>query len=188
MKSMKFIFLYAIVIIAILVIIVMREGWFSSRLNEAPTSSAIPRDFKECVAAGMPIQESYPRQCRVSNNVVYTEYIGNELEKNDLITIEYPRPNAVVENTFIVKGQARGYWYFEASFPITVIDLKGNEIAKSIAQAQGEWMTENFVPFSSRLEIPKTFSGEAKLLLHKDNPSGEARNDDQLEIPIVVAQ
>ena len=185
---MKFIVLYAVVIIAIFAVIAIREDWFLKDSATTPTLVNNPKNFKECVAAGMPIQESYPRQCRASNNTVFSEDIGNEFEKSDLIIAETPRPNSVVGNTFTVKGQARGYWYFEASFPITVVDLNGKQIGQSIAQAQGEWMTEEFVPFSTVLEITKTFSGEAKLLLHKDNPSGEAKNDDQLEIPIIISQ
>ncbi len=184
---MKFIGIYAVVICAIFFVIAMREGMFSLQTDKAQTTKTIPKNFKECVAAGMPIQESYPRQCRVSETVVFTENIGNELEKSNLIVAESPRPNAIVGNTIKLNGQARGPWYFEASFPVTVVDMQRNVLTSAIAQAQGDWMTENFVPFSSTVTIPSSFSGEAILILHKDNPSGDPTRDDQLEIPIFVS-
>ena len=43
--------------------------------------------------------------------------IGNELEKADMIRVDAPRPNQVIQSPLTVKGEARGAWFFEASFP-----------------------------------------------------------------------
>jgi hypothetical protein len=104
----------------------------------------------------------------------------------DLITVELPFPGAVVGKTFSVVGTARGSWFFEASFPIVVIDENKNEIATGIAQAEGEWMTENFVPFTSEILIPESFIGPATLMLKKDNPSGLPENDASISFPIII--
>ncbi len=104
----------------------------------------------------------------------------------DLITVELPFPDAVVGKTFSVVGTARGAWFFEASFPIVVIDENKNEIASGIAQAQGEWMTENFVPFTSEILIPESFIGPATLILKKDNPSGMPENDASISFPVTI--
>ena len=140
--------------------------------------------FEECAAAGNPIMESYPRQCR-ANNKTFAEYIGNELEKTDLIQIENPRPNQLIESPLTITGTARGNWFFEATFPVVLQDANGNVLAQHYATAQGEWMTVDFVPFSIELTFTKPQTKTGLLLLQKDNPSGLPENDDQLEVPVV---
>jgi len=106
---------------------------------------------------------------------------------SDLIQVDSPKPNQTIQNHFIVKGQARGYWYFEASFPIKLVDLSGNVIGQAIAQAQGDWMTENFVPFESTLNFDiATTTMPAILILHNDNPSGLPENDKEVRIPVIL--
>lgn len=141
--------------------------------------------FETCVAAGNPVMESYPRQCQ-ANGEVFVEYIGNELEKLDLIVLDNPRPNQEIESPLVVRGRARGYWFFEGDFPVILVDWDGLIISQGIAQAQGEWMNEDFVEFEAVLEFEKpSFDSRGSLILQKDNPSGLPENDDALEIPIV---
>lgn len=105
----------------------------------------------------------------------------------DLITVDAPQPNAQVGlTTLTATGKARGYWYFEASFPVALRDQSGATIAQAPAQAQGEWMTEEFVPFSVTLTYPPQPAGSTgTLVLRNDNPSGEPANDKQIEVPVV---
>lgn len=140
--------------------------------------------FEECVTAGNPVMESYPRRCR-ANERLFVENIGNELEKSDLIRIESPRPNQIIKSPLKITGEARGYWFFEASFPVVLTDWDGKIIAEYYATAQDEWMTEDFVPFEAILEFEKPAYGDnGFLILRRDNPSGLPENDDALEIPI----
>jgi hypothetical protein len=141
--------------------------------------------YDECVAAENIVQESYPSICRTPNGKSFTQDIGNELEKTDLITIENPRPNAVITSPLIIFGQARGSWFFEASFPIKLYDQNNKLIAQAIAQAQGEWMTEEFVNFKAEMKFTAPASNKGTLILEKDNPSGLRENDDQLIVPII---
>ena len=110
----------------------------------------------------------------------------------DLIHVAIPKENQVITSPFIVKGEARGTWYFEASFPLVLVDWDGRIIAQSHAQAQSEWMTEDFVPFEGKIEFAKPYSEGAPdfmkrgtLIFQKDNPSGLPQFDDAIEIPIV---
>jgi len=144
--------------------------------------------FEECIAVADFIMESYPRQCRVDGKT-FVEDIGNELEKTDLIQVSNPRPNQEIESPFVVTGQARGYWFFEASFPVVLVNWDGLIIAQGIAQAKGEWMTEDFVEFEATLEFERpTYSDKGTLILRKDNPSGLPENDDALEIPVIFKE
>ncbi len=142
-------------------------------------------DFNACVAMGNPVMESYPRQCAY-NGQTFVEELGNTIEKMDKISLESPRPNDVVSSPLLIKGQARGNWFFEASFPIVIVDWDGLIIGSAIAQAQGDWMTEDWVDFTATLEFtPNTaVSNRGALILQRDNPSGLPEFDDALEIPV----
>ncbi len=103
----------------------------------------------------------------------------------ELIRVTTPVPGALVQSPLIVSGEARGNWYFEASFPIRLLDSEGKELAVSVAQAQGEWMTTEFVPFETKLIFISPPRGHAgTLVLEKDNPSGLSEYDDELRIPV----
>ncbi len=146
-----------------------------------------PSNFAECVAAGNPVMESYPRQCNTPSGGHFVEDIGNELEKQDLIQAAFPRPGSRITSPLVAEGEARGNWYFEASFPISIHKADGTQIGQGYAQAQGEWMTTEFVPFQSiSIEFEPQPAGSAgTVILHKDNPSGLPEHDDELRIPVV---
>jgi|GEM_PF-1484463 hypothetical protein len=145
--------------------------------------------FEDCLALGNPVMESYPRQCRYQDKN-FTENIGNELDKANLIMLETPRPNQVVVSPLQIKGKARGTWYFEASFPIELKDSNDKIIAQGIATAKSDWMTEEFVPFEATLNfIADTNASNERgtLILRKDNPSGLPEHEDSLEIPVILS-
>ena len=109
---------------------------------------------------------------------------GNQEDKKQLIVVYEPSENAIISSPLVVKGEARGNWYFEAVFPIRLIDSTGKELGHSIATAQGEWMTENFVPFTSTLTFNAPSDGQGTLILEKSNPSGLAENAQELRISV----
>lgn len=148
--------------------------------SPAPTITS----FEDCAAAGHPVMESYPRQCVVPGGATFTKDIGNALEKENLIRATAPRPGDLVSGTITIEGEARGTWYFEASFPVRIVDETGNVLVQHYAQAQGEWMTEDFVPFRALLTIPPTTATKGTLILEKDNPSGLPEHADELRIPV----
>ena len=150
--------------------------------GEAPRP--IINNFKECVSAGYPVLESYPRQCKTPDGKSFTEDIGNELEKSDLIKIDNPRPNQIIESPLFVKGEARGNWYFEASFPAKLFDDNGFLLGITPAQALGNWMTEDFVPFNVILPFAVPSTSKGRLILEKDNPSGLPEYANELRIPV----
>ena len=101
------------------------------------------------------------------------------------IYVSYPRNDDKISTPLIIKGEAKGTWYFEASFPVVLTDWDGKIIAQGVAKAESDWMTTNFVPFTVTLNFTKPSYGQnGFLILKKDNPSGLSQNDDSLEIPI----
>ncbi len=146
-----------------------------------PTGTA--SNFEECVAQGNPVMESWPRQCRAGDKT-FVENIGNELEKIDLIRINTPRPNQLVESPLEIEGEARGYWFFEADFPVKLLDANDEELGTAIAKTSSNWMTEDFVSFEATLEFETPITKKGTLILEKDNPSGLPENADELRIPV----
>lgn len=104
--------------------------------------------------------------------------------ENAKIKLESPKANQLISSPLTVTGTARGTWYFEASFPVRLLDANNQELAVRPAQAQGEWMTEDFVPFSVMLTFANPSTATGKLILQKDNPSGDPARDEQIEIPV----
>jgi hypothetical protein len=101
-----------------------------------------------------------------------------------LIRVSAPLPNTSVESPLSIVGEARGNWYFEASFPIKVLDADGKQIGIGHATAQGEWMTTNFVPFKATITFSSPRTETGTLVLEKDNPSGLPEHADEIRIPI----
>jgi len=107
--------------------------------------------------------------------------------KDDLIVLEYPLPGAGITSPLTITGKARGNWYFEGSFPVTLVNWDGLIIAEGVASAQGEWMTNDYVPFTGTITFTKPdtqVSDRGWIILRKDNPSGEPKFDNALEVEI----
>lgn len=155
------------VLVLILVIIIVALVWvIFAPSAQAPT---IPED-KTPVATSSP-----------------TEPVDEEPGPlHERVVITSPKSGASVGRSFEVKGEAPGPWYFEASFPIMVRDKDDNVIGRAHGSAQGEWMTEDQVPYEATVNIDSEYKGPATLILMKDNPSGLPEHDDSIEIPIVI--
>lgn len=106
----------------------------------------------------------------------------------DDIKISEPMKNQVVASPLKIKGEAKGAWFFEASFPIVLLDDKGQEVARGTAAALGDWMTEDFVPFEATLTFTQPINSDGKLVFKKDNPSGLKENDKEVEVNIKFKQ
>ncbi len=168
----------AIALIAIIAIVVLL-----SEIKKDNKVSAIT-NFEECMIAGNPIMESFPRQC-AANGVTYTEEIGGVTDMDNLIRVTSPKINETVKSPLVITGVARGSWFFEATFPITLTNWDGLIIAEGYAQADGEWMTSEFVPFTASITYTKpTFNNRGFLILNKSNASGLPEHDAAIEIPI----
>jgi len=103
----------------------------------------------------------------------------------DFVKVSAPLPESVITSPLTIKGEARGVWFFEASFPVILTDWDGKIIADGIATAQDEWMTEEYVPFEATLTFDKPSYGKnGFLILRKDNPSGLPEHDDAAEMQV----
>ena len=169
----------------ILLILVLGAGFFIGTKNK---ENIVVTNFEEC-AKHNPVATSYPAQC-YHDGVHYVQNIGNELEMIDVIRINNPRPGATIESPLVVTGDARGFWFFEATAPVSVVDWNGVIIGEGFIQATKPWMTEDFVPFSGDIIfdtnlIQNQYSDKGTLILRNHNASGLSEHDQSLEIPII---
>jgi hypothetical protein len=144
--------------------------------------------YQECIDAGYPSLESYPAQCKTPDGQTFTEDIGNEQAVSSDIKSENPRPNQTISSPLQIKGEARGNWFFEASFSAHLVDATGKEIAVIPVTAKGEWMTTNFVPYLATMTFATPQTPTGTLVLKNANASGLPENDKELRIPVKFSQ
>ncbi len=202
---MKKIYILVLSVVVIIIVLLIAEYYILKSVHKnPPEGSGItenpPKEkeapqpkvsnFKECLEAGNLVIETYPLQCRHGDQV-FTEDIGNELEKSNLIRVNTPRPNEIIQNPFTIIGEARGTWFFGGSFPVVLTDWDGKIIGQGVATAESDWMTEDFVTFKATINFEAEENRDNKkgmLILRKDNPSGLPQNDDALEIPVTFTE
>lgn len=150
--------------------------------------------FNECGSPCAPDAESCIEVC------AYTCELGSQEEEtvvppaqntHPLIKTDSPSPNETIESPLTIRGEARGTWFFEATFPIVLVDWDGLIIAEGYAEATDDWMTEQFVPYEATFtfESPVTenspeFMHRGTLIFQKANPSGLPEHADAYEIPV----
>lgn len=117
-----------------------------------------------------------------------------EQDNSDMITLMSPLSDAIITSPLTITGQARGGWFFEATFPILLTNWNGLIIAEGFATATGEWMTNEFVPFTASLNFispykptDADFMKRGTLILKNNNASGLPEHDRAIEIPVRFA-
>lgn len=121
---------------------------------------------------------------RVTKNTPVAQVSSPTPVKESSVRVFAPESGATIQSPLVIEGEARGTWFFEASFPVRLLDADGKTLALEPVQADGEWMTENFVPFHKTLRFQVEKEGPGTLVFEKDNPSGLPENDDAVRIPV----
>lgn len=173
--------------ILLLVIIIFIAGFIVS-LNKIKTLGVQEIDsFEKCASAGFPVKESFPRSCTDGNGNSFTENVPlpKNAITNEKVHVFYPTPGTILASPISFSGEAKGSWYFEGSFPVEVRDSTGKTVAKAVAHANSKWMTDKFVPFDDVIAVPlRVDTGDLYLVLKRDNPSGDPKNNEEVVIPI----
>lgn len=97
-----------------------------------------------------------------------------------------PEAGSRVSSPIELSGEALGVWFFEGSFPFRLQTRNGDVLASGAVEADGDWMTTEFVPFSATIEYDVEVEMEAELVLMNDNPSGLPENDVSLTVPLTL--
>jgi len=80
--------------------------------------------------------------------------------------------NVPIFGDAVISGVARRV-YFEASFPVKLLDMSNTIVWQGPATAIGDWMTVDYVPFSVTLPTATLNNGNYTLVLTQDDASGE---------------
>jgi hypothetical protein len=115
---------------------------------------------------------------------VIADRASKDSTKTPEIVVYYPKPNAVVTSPLMVRGKAKGTWYFEGEFPLTLYYGVGDSFVTVNAFALGDWMTEDYVDFEVILNFPVPQDNDGLLDLRKNNPSDLAEQNENLLIPV----
>lgn len=99
------------------------------------------------------------------------------------IIVDTPLPDQGISSPLLISGKATGSWFFEASFPVQLVDSGGELISSAIMQAKSEWMTSDLVPFEGSLSF-YTDSEVGELIFRNDNPSGLPENEVTYSFPL----
>ena len=161
-------------LLLLVVIVIGLSGCYNKNLPvDKATISSIPniKQTENTTLATSTVSTSIPNtQVTTSTNI---NIINLSVQADDLI-----------KSPLLISGQARGPWFFEASFPIKLLDASGKLIASGIAQAKADWMTEDYVPFGSAIEFKAAKAGDGFLVFENDNPSGLPEYHQEFRIPV----
>lgn len=103
----------------------------------------------------------------------------------DMISIQKPAPNMDIRSPLKIKGKAKGYWYFEGSFSIKLYDAYDNLLADTVAHAEGDWTTDNFVPFEATIKFDAPDDERGELVFERANPSGLPQKEQSYSQPVI---
>lgn len=102
---------------------------------------------------------------------------------DDKIRVRRPKLGQTVDGAIAMEGEAIGTWFFEGQLGVVLTDWDGKIIAEGFVRSEGEWMTEDFVQFSGKLEYEgetRSYSN-ANIIFQKNNPSGKPELSEALE-------
>lgn len=111
-------------------------------------------------------------------------------EVAELVTVTSPEANFAIESPVMVSGTAPGYWFFEATAPVDIVNWDGLIIGQGYITAQSDWMTEDMVPFEGMVEYEfdseTSYSDWGWVILSRSNASDLPENDAAVEIPVML--
>jgi len=100
------------------------------------------------------------------------------------VIVVTPKVNDIISSPLMIEGQAKGNWFFEASFPVKLVDDNGNQLAQIAVWATQDWTTADYVPFQGEMTFSPGLATTGKLIFQNDNPSSLPQNQKSFEVPV----
>jgi hypothetical protein len=180
--------------VALLVLVVFFGGFMIGRVTAPQPEGMVPSPLPEGTMCTQDAMQC-PDGSYVGRTGPNCEFLCPDITASTShLIVTSPIPGAKIKSPFTVTGQAPGPWFFEGSFPVTLVNWDGLVIANGIATAEGEWMTTDLVPFQAMFEFEPPYKAgdpdymkRGSIILKKDNPSGLPENDASKEIPVSFA-
>lgn len=175
-----------ITVIALLVVVAGLLGWviYEQNSDEQTTNNSSEVDQNEDAVDDDDTEDQPTDNDQTGDDQpqqqTFTSLDGVEIRLDDFSS------GQAISSPLTLTGEVPGNWSFEASFGVVLTNWDGLIIAEEPAVLTGDWMTTDYVPFEVTLTFNKPEVYEnGSLILQKANPSGEAANDDAVEIPII---
>ncbi len=108
---------------------------------------------------------------------------GIESKVAKTISVATPIPLSTISNPVHVTGKAKNNWFFEATFPVEVIDEDGVVLGQGQAHAATDWTVPGMIDFSADITWQDTTDNRGFIVLTKDDPSGLG-NVPMIKVPI----
>ena len=190
-----------IAIVLVLAAVSATAGWLWYQAGQDDDEAAQIASFEDCVDAGYEVEDNDVQECETPDGEVFTqelteadaaEEIEEESQRQEYVSeggvdiyLDSPQDLDNVTSPVTVSGEVPGSWSFEGDFPVELRNQDGEPILTVPGTLQGDWMTEDYVPFEVEIEFSGVESGsEGALVFIKDNPADKPELDDRLEIPI----
>ena len=94
-------------------------------------------------------------------------------------------PGQLVQPPLRLEGTVTGGgWFFEATFPIRILDADGTVLGTTTARAEGDWMSTGTVPWSATLDFGQARGATGTIVFMNDNPSGDPANAKTFSVPV----
>lgn len=77
-----------------------------------------------------------------------------------------------------------GGWFYQATFPVKVVDSDGIELGVAAAEAQANWISTGTVPFTAIIQFSVPQDATGAVVFSDNNPSGTSQDNLSLSIPV----
>jgi len=109
---------------------------------------------------------------------------GNRDDLSDEIIVENIEDNQIINSPLTIEGRARGDWFTEGEMPFRLVSQGGLVLKEGSIFAEENWMTNDFVDFSSEIEFNAENIEKGTIYFTQTNPLGGDKDNKELKIPV----
>lgn len=165
-------------LILVILALVVAAFYFFSRKGQQETIKTVNENVSQkqltpATSKPTPILTSTPT-CR--NQMV----LGTDIADLNIIN------NQTIPSPASISGKIKGSFCFEGNCGLNLLDGAGNIIYTGSFMLEGDWMTEELVPFTAEFNFDAiaTEVPNGRIVILADNPSGLPENSWCYEIPV----
>ena len=190
-KSYTYLIVLGVIVVVILIVLAIlpkSSGEKQAMEDCIQSGGTYVVSSQTCAPSGAPAVSTGTGSKPVTVGTSTTRMIFTPASAANDIHIDSPIVNATLHPSTPIKlsGQARGSWFFEATFGAELTDAKGKVISVGKVQSQGDWMVDSMVQFTGSIPyVQQPYGSRGYVVLKKDNPSDMRQFDASVKIPVL---
>lgn len=102
------------------------------------------------------------------------------------VIVHHPKEGEELTSAYVFDGEANGAWFFEATFPVRLVNAVGDVVGEGYAEARGDWMTDGMVPFIGTILFDSKTVQDGMMLFERANPSGLPEHAATFSVPVKI--